>query len=173
MIPLLLTIHALVAVAMVITILLQRSEGGALGLGGGGGVSSLMSGRGAANALSRMTVILAGIFIATSLALALIAKANRTGGSVIAPITSGLPGGRPLTVLPGAPAAPGSGPLTPGSSPATPAPFVPSAIPQPTPATPAPSSSAPASSTPTTPGPAAPAASGQPTPSSAPPAPGH
>src|SRR5262245_15629988 len=95
----LLAIHFVVAVAMVGTILLQRSEGGALGLGGGGGVSSLMSGRGAANALSRTTVILGATFLATSFALALIAKSNSQGTSVAAPPSST---GAPIT--PGTPA---------------------------------------------------------------------
>src|SRR5260221_8923252 len=140
MTPILLAIQFVVAIAMIGTILLQRSEGGALGLGGGGGVSSLMSGRGAANALSRSTVILAAIFIATSLALAMVAKANSHGGSVLAPTTNNQPG-RPRTIplLPGntPPLAPGGA----GSRPATPAPLVP-AVPvptQPAPATPGPS----------------------------------
>ena len=150
----LLTIQFVVTIAMIGTILLQRSEGGALGLGGGGGVSSLMSGRGAANALSRSTVILAAIFIATSLALAMIAKANSHSGSVILP-NSGQPGGPTvpgrIPVLPGAPTPTptpsGAAPSAPGS-PAAPSPLVP-AVPVPAgPAAPAPS------------GPAAPASGG-------------
>lgn len=143
MTALLLSIHFIVAVAMIITILLQRSEGGALGLGGGGGVSSLMSGRGAANALSRSTVICGAIFIATSLALAMVAKSNGHGGSVLVP-TNSQPGGSGTTIplLPGSQPPAGSAPSAPGPRPATPTPLVP-AVPvpsQPGPATPAPSS---------------------------------
>jgi preprotein translocase subunit SecG len=56
----------MVAVSMILLILLQRSEGGALGMGGGGG---FVTGRGAANLLTRTTAILAAIFFTTSLAL--------------------------------------------------------------------------------------------------------
>jgi preprotein translocase subunit SecG len=64
----LLIIHIMVATSMIVIILLQRSEGGALGMGGGGG-GGFVSGRGAANLLTRMTAILAAIFFTTSLAL--------------------------------------------------------------------------------------------------------
>ncbi len=157
MTPILLTVQFVVAAAMIVTILLQRSEGGALGLGGGGGVSSLMSGRGAANALSRMTVFLAAIFIATSLALAMVAKANSHGGSVLVPATNTGPGGvRTIPLMPGTP------PAAAGSRPASP--LVP-AVPVPAPATPGPAapSTAPAGAHPaagSTPPPAAPASGG-------------
>jgi preprotein translocase subunit SecG len=68
----LLVIHLLVAIALVIVILLQRSEGGALGIGGGGGsggMGGFLSGRGQANLLTRTTAILAACFVVTSLAL--------------------------------------------------------------------------------------------------------
>ncbi len=64
---LLLAIHLMVAVSMIVIILLQRSEGGALGMGGGGG--GFVTGRGAANLLTRLTAILAAIFFTTSLTL--------------------------------------------------------------------------------------------------------
>ena len=57
----LIVVHLMVIVALVIVVLLQRSEGGALGIGGGGG-GGFMSARGAANALSRTTAILAAGF---------------------------------------------------------------------------------------------------------------
>ena len=145
MTALLLTVHFIVAVAMIGTILLQRSEGGALGLGGGGGVSSLMSGRGAANALSRSTVILAAIFIATSLALAMVAKANRSGGSVLVPATNSQPGTGTIPLLPGSHPPAGSAPTAPGSAPAAPLPLVPT-IPVPAQPGPTPSPTAPAPS---------------------------
>ncbi|CAA7613765.1 preprotein translocase subunit SecG [Magnetospirillum sp. SS-4] len=77
--PIILAIHLIVAIALVGVILLQRSEGGALGIGGGAG-GGLMTGRAAGNLLTRTTAILAGTFFVTSLVLALIAN-NRTGGS--------------------------------------------------------------------------------------------
>src|SRR6202451_2884430 len=63
-----------IAIAMVITVLLQRSEGGALGMGGGGsGLGGLFSPRGAADTLTRTTAILAVLFFVTSLGLTLVA----------------------------------------------------------------------------------------------------
>jgi preprotein translocase subunit SecG len=76
--PIILVIHLMLAIALVGVILLQRSEGGALGIGGGGG--GLMTGRAAGNLLTKATAIIAGTFFVTSLTLALIAN-SRTGGS--------------------------------------------------------------------------------------------
>ena len=59
----LIVIHILIVVALIAVVLLQRSEGGALGAGGGTG--SFMTGRGQANALSRATAILGAMFFAT------------------------------------------------------------------------------------------------------------
>src|SRR6187402_503915 len=64
-------IHLMVVLALVGVVLLQRSEGGGLGIGGGSG---FMTARGAANALTRATAILATAFFVTSLALSLIAR---------------------------------------------------------------------------------------------------
>lgn len=69
----LIVIHLMVVVALVGVVLLQRSEGGALGMGGGGN-SGFMSARGAANTLTRTTGILAAAFFVTSIALGLIAR---------------------------------------------------------------------------------------------------
>ncbi len=63
--------HLMVVLALVGVVLLQRSEGGGLGIGGGSG---FMTARGAANALTRATAILAAAFFATSLALSLLAR---------------------------------------------------------------------------------------------------
>lgn len=71
MTAIILAIHTLIVLALVGVVLLQRSEGGALGMGGGGG--GFMSGRGAANALTRTTTVLAALFFTSSLALALTA----------------------------------------------------------------------------------------------------
>jgi len=73
----LIVIHLMVVVAMIGMVLLQRSEGGALGMGGGGGGgggSGFMSARGAANALTRSTGILAAAFFVTSITLSILAK---------------------------------------------------------------------------------------------------
>jgi preprotein translocase subunit SecG len=67
----LIVIHLMVVVALVGVVLLQRSEGGGLGIGGGSG---FMTARGAANALTRATGILAIVFFATSLSLSLLAR---------------------------------------------------------------------------------------------------
>jgi preprotein translocase subunit SecG len=61
----LLVVHLIACIALVIAVLLQRSEGGALGMGGGG-TGGLISGRGAANVLVRTTMGLAAVFFSTS-----------------------------------------------------------------------------------------------------------
>ena len=76
-----LIIHLFLAIALVGVILLQRSEGGALGMGGGPG--GLMSARGAANFLTRLTAWLAAGFLATSLGLAILASQDRQGSSIL------------------------------------------------------------------------------------------
>ena len=67
----LIVIHLMIVLALVGVVLIQRSEGGGLGIGGGSG---FMSARGAANALTRTTAILATAFFITSLALGLLAR---------------------------------------------------------------------------------------------------
>jgi preprotein translocase subunit SecG len=80
----LIVIHLIIVVGLVGVILLQRSEGGALGgLSGGGGVSGFLTGRGQANVLTRTTAILAAAFFATSLVLAIIAGAHRAPKSIL------------------------------------------------------------------------------------------
>ncbi len=73
-----LVIHILASIALTAAVLLQRSEGGALGIGGGGGGAGLMSGRGATGTIVRTTMIIAGIFFVTSLVLT--NMANRQAG---------------------------------------------------------------------------------------------
>ena len=68
----LIVVHLMIVVALVGVVLLQRSEGGALGIGGGSG--GVMSARGAADALTRTTGILAAGFFATSIALGILAR---------------------------------------------------------------------------------------------------
>jgi preprotein translocase subunit SecG len=82
MTTILLIVHVLIALALVGVILLQRSEGGALGIGGGG-LGGLMTGRSSANLLTRTTAILAAGFIATSLLLAIVATHRPTQRSIL------------------------------------------------------------------------------------------
>ncbi len=74
----LLVFHLMIAAALVAVVLLQRSEGGALGIGGsGGGAGGFMTGRGTANMLTRVTAGLAAVFFLTSIGLTLIAQQSR------------------------------------------------------------------------------------------------
>jgi preprotein translocase subunit SecG len=93
----LLVVHILIAIALVAVVLLQRSEGGALGIGGGGGFGGLMTARGSANLLTRTTAILAAIFMITSMALAYLSGAGPSERSFL---------DRPAPTAPAAPAAP-------------------------------------------------------------------
>lgn len=101
-----LIIHLLLALSLIGVVLLQRSEGGGLGMGGGGGA---MTGRAAATALSKVTWILAAAFIGTSIALTVIAAEKSAGASVLDRLT-------PSAVqedTPAEPQAPGGGSLLP------------------------------------------------------------
>lgn len=73
-------IHLMIVLALIGVVLLQRSEGGGLGIGGGGG---FMSSRGTANVLTRATAILAGAFFITSLALSILAGLAHRPTSII------------------------------------------------------------------------------------------
>ena len=79
---------------MIGAVLLQRSEGGALGMGGGGGggMGGFLTGRGTANLLTRATAILATTFMVTSLTLSILAD----GGSKPTSILDDLPTTAPL-----------------------------------------------------------------------------
>ena len=84
-------IHLMIVSVLIGTVLLQKSEGGGLGMGGGAG---FMSSRGTANLLTRTTAILAGLFFLTSMALAWIAGVDRKPASIVgAPATQSQPGG--------------------------------------------------------------------------------
>src|ERR1700728_4326212 len=109
---LLLVLHIMIAIALVGVILLQKSEGGALGMGGGG-MSGFMTGRSTANLLTRTTAALALLFFITSIGLAYLAANQRAQRSFI-----DLPAMGPV-------APPGSttpAPAPEGTSPAAPAP---------------------------------------------------
>jgi preprotein translocase subunit SecG len=75
-----LTIHLILALLLIGVVLLQRSEGGGLGIGGGGGT---MSARGAATAMTKLTWIFAAAFIVTSITLTILAARGQDSGSVI------------------------------------------------------------------------------------------
>ncbi len=77
MIKVLLVLHVFVTIALIGVVLIQRSEGGGLGLGGAQGMGSFMSGRGTANLLTRTTAILGTLFFVLSLALACCTRAAR------------------------------------------------------------------------------------------------
>jgi len=78
----LLIIHLILAIALVGVVLLQKSEGGALGIGGGT-MGGLMTTRGSANLLTRATAVLAACFIGTSLVLAILAGNARQQRSIV------------------------------------------------------------------------------------------
>ncbi|HEV3247263.1 MAG TPA: preprotein translocase subunit SecG [Beijerinckiaceae bacterium] len=102
----LIIIHLLVVLALVGVVLLQRSEGGGLGLGGGSsGVSGFLTGRGQANALTRATTILAAAFFLTSILLTMLQTYGRKPVSIL----DGAPAGV-TTPAPGQPAAAGGAP---------------------------------------------------------------
>jgi preprotein translocase subunit SecG len=82
MIFLLLAVHILIAISLIGVILLQKSEGGALGMGGGG-MSGFMTGRSTANLLTRVTAVLAATFMTTSILLVVLHNRERAPPSII------------------------------------------------------------------------------------------
>jgi preprotein translocase subunit SecG len=133
MIKVLLVLHVFVTMALIGVVLIQRSEGGGLGLGGGQGMGNFMSGRGTANLLTRTTAILGTAFFALSLGLALLyktANADNTAAILNGPPASS---GAPIPGLPAGGGLPTSLPQTPAD--ATPLPAAPTL---PTPGVPAP-----------------------------------
>ncbi|WGH79728.1 preprotein translocase subunit SecG [Jannaschia ovalis] len=75
-----LVIHLILAICLIGIVLLQRSEGGGLGMGGGGGA---MTGRQAATAMTKLTWAFAIAFLATSITLTILAASNGAGSSVV------------------------------------------------------------------------------------------
>lgn len=75
-------IHLILAIALVITVLLQQSEGGALGIGASP-MGGFMTGRGAANLLTRVTAVLAAGFFGTSIVLTILARDTVTAPSIL------------------------------------------------------------------------------------------
>lgn len=79
----LLIIHLFVTLALIGVVLIQRSEGGGLGIGTSQGMGSFMSGRGTANLLTRTTAILATVFFALSLTLAILNRGTQVRHSIL------------------------------------------------------------------------------------------
>ena len=82
MVLLLFVVHVLIALALIGVILLQKSEGGALGMGGGG-MSGFMTGRSTANLLTRTTAALAVLFFMTSILLVLFSGPTKVQRSIV------------------------------------------------------------------------------------------
>ena len=158
----LLIIHLFVTLALIGVVLIQRSEGGGLGIGSSQGMGAFMSGRGTANLLTRTTAILAAAFFLTSLVLALLFSRQHQPTSILdtippagqsapastpatpAPAPAGTEGA-PATTAPAAPAPAGTeAPAAPATGTPTPTESQAPAAPAPAPAAPAPSSTEPA-----------------------------
>ncbi|MCM2397658.1 preprotein translocase subunit SecG [Rhizobium sp. S95] len=122
----LIVIHLMIVLALVGVVLIQRSEGGGLGIGGGSG---FMSARGTANALTRTTAILAALFFVTSLGLGLLARFESKPTDILDRIQSSptAPGASVLDQLPGSAPAANQAPAADGT--AAPAPATPKADP--------------------------------------------
>ena len=107
MIAVIIVVHIFLAIALVVSILIQKSEGGALGIGGGG-MSGFMTGRSTANLLTRTTAGLAVVFFLTSIALAVLASHGRVVHSVVeqGPLPSVPAGPAPAPAKPAAPVVP-------------------------------------------------------------------
>lgn len=122
-----LVLHLLICAALIVVVLLQRSEGGALGISGSqAGMSGMFSGRGQTGVLTRVTALLAMGFFATSITLTILAELGREAPTLV-PGEPGLEGGVEGPLLPlDVPALPGdgrpTGPVqTPVAPPAAPA----------------------------------------------------
>ena len=111
MITFLLVLHLIVTLTLIGTVLIQRSEGGGLGIGTTQGMGSFMSGRGTANLLTRVTAILAVLFMGLSLTLAVLNRGTTGVGRDILAQPSAPHATRPVP-LPAAPAKP-TGPTVP------------------------------------------------------------
>jgi preprotein translocase subunit SecG len=102
LIPVLRVAHVFVTLAMIGVVLIQRSEGGGLGIGTTQGMGAFMTGRGTANLLTRTTAILASAFFAISLTLAILSRgANAPGRDILAPVPKA-----PAAIVPAKPSAP-------------------------------------------------------------------
>jgi preprotein translocase subunit SecG len=124
MTTLLLIVHLFVTLALIGVVLIQRSEGGGLGIGSTQGMGAFMTGRGTANLLTRATAILATIFFVLSLTLALLNRGTAGVGRSILDVPP--PTGSTLLL-------PGKRPVIPGAVNSGPVPVSPHAVPAPAP----------------------------------------
>jgi preprotein translocase subunit SecG len=93
MFPFLMIVHALIAISLIGVILMQRSEGGGLGVGGSS--SGFMTARGAADFLTRATAILGGAFIVLSIIMAAIAGVTRKPPTIDASLANSVQTSQP------------------------------------------------------------------------------
>src|SRR5713226_6306849 len=109
MITVILVVHLMIAAALIGVILLQKSEGGALGMGGGG-MSGFMTGRSTSNLLTKTTAFLAIAFFATSVLLVVLSNRTAAPRSLIdqgsAPTTQETPTTPAPPAAPAEPSAP-------------------------------------------------------------------
>jgi preprotein translocase subunit SecG len=117
MIEVLLVLHVFVTIALIGVVLIQRSEGGGLGLGASQGMGNFMTGRGTANLLTRTTAVLGTLFFALSLGLAVLYHNSNSANAGAAAILNG-----PTTPAPIAPPSPAALPQTPADALHPPAP---------------------------------------------------
>jgi preprotein translocase subunit SecG len=111
MMAILMVIHVFVTITLIGVVLIQRSEGGGLGIGSSQGMGAFMSGRGTANLLTRTTAVLAALFLGLSLAMAVMNRSTSVAGNSLlgmppATQTAPLPAAPPTHPAPSAPAAP-------------------------------------------------------------------
>ncbi len=124
----LLIVHLFVTLALIGLVLIQRSEGGGLGIGSSQGMGAFMGGRGTANLLTRTTAILGAMFFALSLTLALLNRGTTgVGHSLLdgppSAAVPAIPAPPPLVPVPGSDTHAGSVPSD--SAPVAPAPAAP------------------------------------------------
>ena len=119
MLIILFVIHVLIALSLIGVVMLQKSEGGALGMGGGG-MSGFMTGRSTANLLTRATAVLAVAFFVTSISLVLLSSPSTAPRSIID--QGPAPGAPPIPPI-GAPATPTAPPVAPAAPAAPSAPL--------------------------------------------------
>jgi preprotein translocase subunit SecG len=111
MMAVLIVIHVFITIALIGVVLIQRSEGGGLGIGSSQGMGAFMSGRGTANLLTRTTAVLAAVFLGLSLTMAVLNRGTSGAGNSILAMPQTAP-----TTAPAAPPAP-----RPTAAPAAPA----------------------------------------------------
>ncbi len=108
MYDILIAIHVFVTIALIGVVLIQRSEGGGLGIGSSQGMGAFMGGRGTANLLTRATAVLAAVFMGLSLGMALMNR-NTSGAGGVSILNTPMP----TTNNPGAPGQVGTVPAPP------------------------------------------------------------